>query len=220
MNEKYLLLKEANESIKTTDIKGKDYAPVNQRIKAFRMVHPEGMIFTDMIMNEGGTVIFKAVVYSDDKRVLATGFASEKAGSSNINKTSWLENCETSAVGRALGFAGFGIDTSVASKEEVENATKAQEELDREHRDEIRRKVDALELVYEEDGGKPLTDVQRFTLENMLAANGIPVPFILSHFNGVKKLDNLTQAQGAVIVSKIDGIRRLYEKEVGANEQS
>ena len=58
--------------------------------------------------------------------VLATGHASEKDGSSFINKTSALENAETSAVGRALGILGIGIDTSIASAEEVGNAVQNQ----------------------------------------------------------------------------------------------
>lgn len=213
MNERYEELKAANEAIKATPIKGKEYAPVNQRIKAFRMVYPTGMISTDMTFNEGGTVIFKAVIYDDGGRVLSTGYASEKAGSSNINKTSWIENCETSAVGRALGFAGFGIDVSVASKEEVESATEAQEELKRREMDELRRKSDELEYVDEEHGGLPLDHIQRIGLENLLADRGIPVDFILKHFNGVKSLDEMTQAQGVVVKTKIDGIERLYRKE-------
>ncbi len=118
-------IQRANETIKTTDIKGKDYAEVNQRIKAFRMVYPEGTIETEMLSNENGTCIFKASVYSKndiDRDLLATGTAYEKEGSTFINKTSYIENCETSAVGRALGMAGFGIDTSIASAEEVQNA--------------------------------------------------------------------------------------------------
>jgi hypothetical protein len=119
---KYLDLAIANETIKTTDIKGKDYAEVNQRIKAFRMVYPQGSIPTEMLSNENGVCVFKASVYTDDGRLLATGTAYEKEDSSFINKTSYIENCETSAVGRALGIAGFGIDVSVASAEEVQNA--------------------------------------------------------------------------------------------------
>ena len=61
--------------------------------------------------------------------VLGTGMAYEREGSSNINKTSYIENCETSAIGRALGMAGLGINTAVASSEEVQNAIKQQEEL-------------------------------------------------------------------------------------------
>ena len=119
-------IKKANENINTTNIKGKEYAEVNQRIKAFRMVYPEGSIETDLLSNENGVCIFKATVWNGDT-ILGEGTAYEKENSSFINKTSYIENCETSAVGRALGMAGFGIDTSVASAEEVENAILQQE---------------------------------------------------------------------------------------------
>lgn len=117
---------EANATIITTPLKGKDYAEVNQRIKAFRMVHPNGAITTDIINFENGVVTMKATIYDDDARVIGTGTAQEKEGSSFINKTSFIENCETSAVGRALGMCGFGIDISVASYEEVANAIENQ----------------------------------------------------------------------------------------------
>jgi hypothetical protein len=100
-----------------------DYVQVNERIEKFYEKYPEGSIQTEIILNENGMVIFKAYAYrnNEDTRP-ATGHAMEKEGSSYINKTSHIENCETSAVGRALGMCGFGIDTSVASAEEVENA--------------------------------------------------------------------------------------------------
>lgn len=125
MEIKFEDIQKANETIKTTDIKGKEYAEVNQRIKAFRMVYPTGTIETKLISNENGICIFKAIVgYLEGENliILGSGTAYEKENSSFINKTSYIENCETSAVGRALGMAGFGIDTSVASAEEVENA--------------------------------------------------------------------------------------------------
>ena len=119
-------IKKANGSIKTTGIQGKEYAEVNQRIKAFRMVFPDGFISTEIRSLENGVCIFTATVgYYDDNNnaiTLGTGTAYEKENSSFINKTSYIENCETSAVGRALGMAGFGIDTSLASAEEVQNA--------------------------------------------------------------------------------------------------
>lgn len=124
-------LQRANQQITTTNIKGKEYAEVNQRIKAFRMVYPEGTIYTEMISNEDGVCVFKANVYANGNevinRVLGTGHAYEKESSSFINKTSYIENCETSAVGRALGMAGFGIDTSICSAEELSNAQLQQE---------------------------------------------------------------------------------------------
>jgi hypothetical protein len=123
-------IQKANETINTTNIKGKEYAEVNQRIKAFRMIYPGGTIETEMLSNENGTCIFKAKVFKNDEIgsvLLGTGTAYEKENSSFINKTSYIENCETSAVGRALGMAGFGIDTSVASAEEVANAIQQQD---------------------------------------------------------------------------------------------
>lgn len=124
-------IQKANESIKTTDIKGKEYAEVNQRIKAFRMVFPDGFIKTELVKDEDGKCTFRAYVgyVRDDgiELIISTGTAYEKEGSTFINKTSYIENCETSAVGRALGLAGFGIDVSVASAEEVQNAQLNQE---------------------------------------------------------------------------------------------
>lgn len=118
----YEELQKANALIKTTDVKGKEYAEVPQRVKAFRSLYPMGCIMTEILSNENGVVVMKAACYADSDTVLSTGVAYEKEGSSYINKTSYIENCETSAVGRALGFAGFGIDTSIASAEEIMNA--------------------------------------------------------------------------------------------------
>lgn len=123
-------IQQANEAIKTTNIKGKEYAEVNQRIKAFRMLHPDGEIFTEILSNENGTVIMKATIADKDGNILGIGHAYEKESSGYINKTSYIENCETSAVGRALGMLGIGIDTSVASYEEVANAIHQQSQAE------------------------------------------------------------------------------------------
>lgn len=124
----YEQIVKANELIKTTDVKGKEYAEVNQRIKAFRSLLPNGSIETEIISVENGVVIMKAVVRNEEGNVIGIGHAYEKENSTFINKTSYIENCETSAVGRALGMCGFGIETSIASYEEVANAIKNQEE--------------------------------------------------------------------------------------------
>jgi hypothetical protein len=124
-------LAQANAGIKTTPIKGKDYAEVPQRIKAFRSICPGGAIITEMLSNENGVCVFRATVYDEEKNIIGTGTAYENEKSSFINKTSYIENCETSAVGRALGMCGFGIDTSIASAEEVTNAINNQEKPDK-----------------------------------------------------------------------------------------
>ena len=159
---KYLDLAIANEQIKTIDIKGKEYSEVNQRIKAFRMIYPDGFIDTQMLSNENGICIFKAMVgYYDEEfegiKWLGIGHAYEKEDSTFINKTSYIENCETSAVGRALGMAGFGIDVSVASAEEVQNAIQnqevTQEEADNYKLTFGKYKDKTIKEVYEEDEG-------------------------------------------------------------------
>ena len=136
--ENFSLIREANKAIQTTTITrtdkqtgaviAKEYAQVNERVKAFRMVHPLGTIQTKIIALENGVVTMQTEILDEDGRLLATGYAQEKETSSFINKTSFIENCETSAVGRALGMCGFGIDTSICSAEELQNAMKNQGE--------------------------------------------------------------------------------------------
>lgn len=110
-----------NASLGTISIKGKDYVPVNQRILGFRKLYPDGSITTEIIDDDGERCVVKATVANGDGNVLGTGHAFEvKAG--RINQTSYLENCETSAVGRALGFVGIGATESIASADEVQNA--------------------------------------------------------------------------------------------------
>ena len=118
-------LKNINAELGTMEIKGKNYVQVNERVMAFRKLFPEGSIETELITDANGVCTFKATVRIADL-VLATGYAQEKESSSFINKTSYIENCETSAVGRALGFLGIGIETSIASAEEVDTAIRNQ----------------------------------------------------------------------------------------------
>lgn len=115
-------LQKANATIKTVSIKGKQYAEVNERIRVFRMLYPNGTITTDLVSLENGMCIFKATATDENGSVLSTGHAYERENAGMINKTSFIENCETSAVGRCLGMLGIGIDTSIASYEEVSNA--------------------------------------------------------------------------------------------------
>ena len=127
----YKEIEKVNSEITAIDVKGRNYADVPQRIKAFRKLFPDGFIKSEIVNLADGVVVIKAEAgfYDADGKetVLGTGLAYEKEGSSFINKTSYIENCETSAVGRALGMIGLGIDTSVASYEEVANAINQQE---------------------------------------------------------------------------------------------
>jgi len=114
--------------MKTVDIKGKKYVEVNERIKHFRANYPGWSLTSEIINDSDGKATIKATILDENGTIRATGHAYEKEGSSFINKTSYIENCETSAWGRALGNIGIGIDASVASAEEVGNAVKQQSE--------------------------------------------------------------------------------------------
>ncbi len=161
----YDQIERVNGLLKKTDIKGKDYIEVNQRIKGFKMLYPEGFIHTQLVSMADGICVMTAEVgyyENGEKRILGTGTAYEKESSTFINKTSYVENCETSAVGRALGMAGVGIDTSVASAEEVTNAINNQEQIkEAEKQEKIRKEkikdvhVKALESKCENDGVAP-----------------------------------------------------------------
>ena len=120
----YEQIKKANEEIETIKLGVKGYAQVNERIKAYRKVYPTGSIITQIEEIRDDYVRIRAEVRDETGNIISTGVASEMLTGDNkkdyINKTSMVENCETSAVGRALGFAGFGVDTSIASAEDIE----------------------------------------------------------------------------------------------------
>jgi hypothetical protein len=111
-------------TMKKINIQGKDYVPVHERLMEFWKNNPSWSIHTEILESPEGTMRFRASIYDDQGILRATGHAEEKEDSSFINKTSALENAETSAIGRALGILGIGIDTSLASFEEVANAMK------------------------------------------------------------------------------------------------
>ena len=105
-------------------IHGKEYKTVAGRIAEFRALHPKYTIETELVSADDERVVVKATIL-DDQVVIATGYAEEVRASSNINKTSALENCETSAVGRALAFFGLA-GTEIASADEVAGAISQQ----------------------------------------------------------------------------------------------
>jgi len=110
--------------LKTINIKGKEYVEVNERIKYFREHFKDWALTTEIVELDDTRCVMKASIFDKNDRLIATGTAYEKESSSFINKTSFIENCETSAWGRALANLGIGIDNSIASELEVKNAIK------------------------------------------------------------------------------------------------
>lgn len=137
----YEKIKKVNEKMGVVDIKGKDYVEVNTRVIAFRELVPNGTIETEIISLDNGVITIKATIRNEDNRILATGLAQEKENSTFINKTSFVENAETSAVGRALGFLGLGINGSIASSEEVLNAINNQNKTKKETKTQTKKEV-------------------------------------------------------------------------------
>lgn len=116
------------EKLKAIEVKGKNYVMVNERLKYFRE-HFEGYaLISDIIEITPDRVCILAKILDNNGSVKATGIAFEEKQSSYINKTSYIENCETSAWGRALANFGIGIDESVSSADEIAHAIEIQEE--------------------------------------------------------------------------------------------
>lgn len=168
----YKDIEEVNKHIKPTNIKGKDYAEVNQRITAFRKLYPEGFIWTEMAEKHEDTVVFTAYAgYFKDTEdgmfpvVLGVGHAHERENANPINQTSHLEVAETSAVGRALGMMGLGVASALASVEEVVQAQQVQKTPGA-----TKQQIALLDKLYE--GEKKVKALQKF---NVLSFNKLTI---------------------------------------------
>jgi len=108
---------------KAIDFKGKLYVLVSDRVLYFNETYPEGSITTELVSDpKDDLVVVKATVKPNDKQTF-TGYSQATWGEGYINKTSALENAETSAVGRALAFMGIGVIESIASVDEINKTT-------------------------------------------------------------------------------------------------
>lgn len=130
----YKEIAKVNSEISMINLKGKDYAMVPERVTAFRKIWPDGFITTSIIAHDGTNVLMQAKVgyYREDgsEVVLGTGFAQETKGRGMVNGTSYIENCETSAVGRAIGMIGLGLNGGgICSAEELANAVVSQRQM-------------------------------------------------------------------------------------------
>jgi hypothetical protein len=108
--------------LKSVNIQGKQYVEVSERLKHFRTTYIGYSLISEVVDINETSITIKATIYDDKQNPIASGIAQEVKGSSFINKTSYVENCETSAWGRALANFGIGIDAAVASYNEVANA--------------------------------------------------------------------------------------------------
>lgn len=105
--------------METINIKGKEYVTVNERLKEFRNTFKDYSLTTEMVELGADNCTIKASIIDDKGIVRSTGYAREVVAKSPINKFAFVENCETSAIGRALGNFGIGIDTAVCTADEL-----------------------------------------------------------------------------------------------------
>ncbi|MFL6209500.1 MAG: hypothetical protein ACJ74W_11655 [Pyrinomonadaceae bacterium] len=101
-----------------------DYVPVAERLEKFYERFPDGRVITSIVQHDidTGFILMRAEVYrnADDAQPAATGHAFEVRSEGYVQKTSYVEVCETSSVGRALALLGFEVKRGIASREEIE----------------------------------------------------------------------------------------------------
>ena len=155
-------------------IHNKQYQTVSYRVNTFREEHPDWGILTEVVSADDERVVVRATIADPEGRMIATGYAEEVRGATNINKTSALENAETSAVGRALAFYGLP-GTEIASADEVATAIKQQaaqelieyNELVREHWDDISEVKQLLKPIWGEMENQPNVTDARAVLKDL-----------------------------------------------------
>lgn len=107
------------------NIHGREYETVALRVQKFKSAYPNHALTTEVLTRDEDCVVMKASIFNPEGRLIATGHAEEYRKASTINKTSALENAETSAIGRALAAFGLG-GTEFATADEVANAISQQ----------------------------------------------------------------------------------------------
>lgn len=135
------------------EIHGKSYETVAKRVSEFRENHAGWTIKTSILENSDEKVVMTAEIFDPKGQLIANGHAEESRKSTSINRTSALENCETSAVGRALALFGMpGV--SIRSADEMSDAT-AQQKVDKivnwlkSHNQAVRENLDSIMAIKE-----------------------------------------------------------------------
>lgn len=200
-------IKSVNERVKKIEVKGKNYTCVAARISAFRELCPVGTISTEILSLADGVVTMKTTITDENGKILATGMAQEKETSSYINKTSYIENCETSAVGRALGMLGIGSDEQMASAEEVANAINnqnkqannqsQQNQTPAKTKEEVEAEKARIQKEKEEAAKKELEAIDKdkiIQLRKMFVAYKFDEDNLLAYYH-LEKLEQMANAQ-------------------------
>ena len=169
-------------------INGKDYVTVAERLALLHDQYDNVMIETEILRFDEEIVLVKAVLKIEEKQFI--GHAQEIIGSSKVNSTSALENAETSAVGRALAFAGFGVHGGIASADEIFKAENRTSKVSETKEIATENQMDKIKSLLHE----PLiTDPERERIKKIIADNTLDkrsASDLLSYFYGKSSVSN------------------------------
>lgn len=209
-----------NSTLAFTNIRGKEYAEVNQRILAFWALFPEGRIECEILSDTGTRIDMEARTYRtpEETRPATVAHAFEVKGGA-INSTSYVENCETSAVGRALGLLGIGANTAVASAEEVLNAIAQQEATSKPKRGKANAKTRQTQTA-PQNAPQPPTDPLKEQLARVIRTGGEPtkqaIAAELKETFGVERAGQLDEAQREAFGAWLGTIEMAMQGQEGA----
>jgi hypothetical protein len=170
-----------------------DYEPVADRVEKFYDRYPDGRINTAIVEHdaERGFILMRAEVYRlpDDALPAATGHAFELKAEGYVNKTSYIENCETGAVGRALAMLNFKTKRGIASREEMEKSERSQ--------------------TRQATGDRPASDEQKQGILNLLEqkrpGDRRAQQKLLVEASGKESRDDLTDLDARNLIKKLQG---------------
>lgn len=176
-----------------------NYVPVSERIVKFYEANPQGRITTAIQdINSDGLVIFQAQVFRnlDDALPSATGHAYEEKGNGHINKTSYIENCETSAIGRALANLGIEVQRGIASREEMQKVERMQA---------TEVKSANGKLLASDLSGPKATASQITLLTHKATQAGSDLQTLVSQHYGGTDVENLTKDAATKLLNVLEG---------------
>ena len=186
-----------------------DYVTVAERIERFYERYPEGRLITHIVEHdaERGFILMRAEVYRNPEDTLpaATGHAYELKSEGYVQRTSYIEVCETSSIGRALAMAGFEVKRGIASREEMEKSARAAREPAPARDKQLTKQGSAAEQPPKAD--QPATDDQKQTilnlLESMRPGDRRAQRRVLVEMTGKESRDDLTQHEAAGLIQRL-----------------
>ena len=203
------------DNLDTVDIKGKPYVEVKTRVQWFRKNIENGSIETEILHFDKETIMCKTKVHVNGALV-ATGMAHEDKNASAVNKTSFVECCETSSVGRALGMLGIGIATSVDTAGTVAAAI-AQQEATQRHDELMQYKAESLStklmMAIEADDDEGVSEVEKDYRGDIPLATRVKLSLTPEHLEYMdERKERLSAAKKAKAEEKLATNKKLAKE--------